>query len=140
VQKNNDKCIRTPSCVLLAERHHRLSEGVRGLLETAFSGVFVVADQSSLMEGAERLSPALVVADVSLADGDVADLLDSIRARAPATKVLFLSVHDEPTVADAAFAAGADGVVLKRAIATELLPAVEAILAGGRYVSPGPGH
>jgi two-component system secretion response regulator SsrB len=130
----------TARCVLLADRHHRLSEGVRGLLETAFSGVFMVADQASLMEGAQRLSPALVVVDVSLARGDITDLLHSIRNRAPAAKVLLLSVHDEPTVATAALAAGADGLVFKRAIATDLLPAVDALLAGRRYVSPATRH
>lgn len=131
---------RTPHCVLLADRHHRLNEGVRGLLETAFSKVFIVADQDSLMEGAERLAPALVVADVALAHGDVRHLLRSLRERAPAAKVLLLSVHDEPAVADAAFAAGADGLVLKRAIANDLLPAVDAVLSGKRYVSPGAAH
>lgn len=127
---------RTADCVLLADQHHRLNEGVRGLLQTTFTGVFMVADEASLMEGAERLAPALVVVDVSLAQGDIADLLHSIRDRAPAAKLLLLSVHDEPTVADAALAAGADGLVLKRAIATDLLPAVDALLAGGHYVSP----
>jgi DNA-binding NarL/FixJ family response regulator len=125
-----------PNCVLLADRHHRLSEGVRGLLETTFDGVFMVADQSSLMEGAQRLLPAFVVVDVSLAQGDIADLVHSIRERAPAAKLLLLSVHDEPAVAAAAFAAGADGLVLKRAIATDLLPAVDALRAGRRYISP----
>ena len=129
----------TPNCVLLANRHHRLSEGVRGLLNTVFSRVFMVADQDSLMEGAQRLAPALVVVDVSLAQGDIADLLRSIRDRAPATKILVLSVHDEPTVVEAALAAGADGLVLKRAIATDLLPAVDALLASRRYISPGAG-
>ena len=129
-------CATTTNCVLLAERHHRLSEGVRGLLETVFSGVFLVADQTSLMEGAERISPTLVVVDVSLAEGDIADLLHSIHDRAPAARVLLLSAHDEPTVVKAALAAGADGLVLSRAIATDLLPAVDALLAGNRYVSP----
>src|SRR5215467_5483398 len=97
-------CARTRDCVLLADRHHRLSEGVRGLLETTFGGVFMVADQASLMEGAQRLSPALVVVDVSLAEGNIADLVHSIRDHAPAAKVLLLSVHDEPRVAVAALA------------------------------------
>lgn len=84
-----------------------------------------------------RLFPwALVVVDVSLAAGDVASLLGSIRRRAPEAKVVLLSVHDEPTVADTVFAAGADGLVFKRAIATDLMPAVDAVLAGRRYVSP----
>lgn len=128
----NDKTLK---CVLLADRHHSLSEGIRGLLETAFGGVFMVADQVSLMEGAERLRPIVAVVDLSLAGGDIAALLGSLRRRAPTTKVLLLSVHDEPTVTSASLAAGADGVVLKRAIATDLLPAVEAVLAGQCYVS-----
>jgi len=131
---------RTPSGVLLADRHHRLNEGVRGLLETVFARVFVVADRHSLMDGAGRLSPALVVVDVSMAQGDIRHLVRSIRERAPAAKVLLLSVHDEPAVAAAAFDAGADGLVLKRAIATDLLPAVDALLEGKRYGSPVAGH
>lgn len=129
-----------PKCVLLADRHHGLSEGIRGLLETAFSGVFMVADEMSLMEGADKLSPALVVVDASLAQLDLSDLLKSIHIRAPEAKVLLLSVYDSPTVVDAAFAAGADGLVLKRAIATDLLPAVDAVLAGRCYVSPAAAH
>jgi len=57
-----------------------------------------------------------------------------LRARAPGAKVLLLSVHDEPSVLRAAVAAGADGVILKRAIATDLLLAVDAILAGRRFI------
>jgi two-component system secretion response regulator SsrB len=123
-------------CVLLADRHHGLSEGIRSLLETTFSSVFMVANEASLIEGAGRLQPAVVVVDLSLAAGDMFGLVRKLRVRAPGAKVLLLSVHDEPTVARSAAAAGADGVVLKRAIATELLPAVDAILAGQRYVSP----
>jgi DNA-binding NarL/FixJ family response regulator len=123
------------NCVLLADRHHELSEGVRGLLGTMFAGVFTVADEASLMEGAARIRPTVVVVDLSLAGGDIDGFLGALRRQAPAAKVLLLTVHDEPTVASAALTAGADGVVLTRAIATDLLEAVEAILAGRRYSS-----
>lgn len=127
----------TSRCVLLADRHHGLSEGVRGLLETSFGTVFMVADRDSLIEGTAALRPAVIVADLSLAAGDVPGLLRRLRACSPATRVLFLSIHDEPTAARSVIAAGADGVVLKRSIATDLLPAVDAVLARQRYVSPG---
>lgn len=128
------------NCVLLADRHHELSEGVRGLLGTMFAGVFTVADEASLMEGAARIRPTVVVVDLSLADGDVGGFLGAIRRQAPAAKVLLLTVHDEPTVASAALAAGADGVVLTRMIATDLLEAVDAVLAGKRYTSSAVAH
>lgn len=123
------------NCVLLAGQHHDLSEGVSGLLRTVFAGVFVVADEESLLEGAARLQPNLLVIDLPFTGGDMADFLKSLRKQAPAAKVLLLTVHDEPTVVAAALAAGADGVVLTRAIATDLLEAVDAILAGRCYVS-----
>src|SRR5262249_36107955 len=126
------------SCVLLGERHHSLSDGVRGLLETAFGAVFMVADANSLAEGAARIQPVLVVVDLGLAGGDLPQLLKTLRKRAPVAKVLLLSVHDEPAVAAEALEAGADGLVFKRTIATDLLPAVDAVLAGGHYFFPAP--
>jgi DNA-binding NarL/FixJ family response regulator len=127
-------------CVLLADRHHGLSEGIRGLLETTFSSVFLVADETSLIEGAGLLRPAVVVVDLSLGGGDVVGLMRELRARAPGAKVLLLSVHDEPSILRAAAAAGADAVVLKRAIATDLLLAVDEILAGRRFIPCSDAH
>lgn len=121
-------------CVLLADRHHGLSEGIRSLLETSFNSVFLVADETSLIEGVGLLRPAVVVVDLSLGAGDVLGLIRELRARAPGAKVLLLSVYDEPSVIRTAAAAGADGIILKRAIATDLLPAVDAILAGRRFI------
>ena len=127
----------TGSCVLLADRHHGLSEGVRGLLETVFDSVFMVGDEPSLLEGSQRLRPPLVIIDLALAAGDVDGLLDRVAERSPQSKIIVLTVHDEPSVADAALRAGARGVVLKRAIATDLLAAIDEVLAGRAYVSLG---
>ncbi len=124
-------------CVLLADRHHGLSEGVRGLLEAAFDSVFMVGDEASLLEGAHRLRPPVVIVDLSLAAGDAQGLLSRVIARSPDSKVVVLTVHDEPSVADAALRAGAHAVVLKRAIATDLLTAITEVVAGRRYASPG---
>jgi len=127
---------RKGSCVLLADRHHGLRDSVRGLLEAEFETVFMVADEASLVEGADRLSPPVVILDLSLSGGDLRSLLMRVRERSAGSKVLMLTVHDESTVADAALAAGADGVVLKRSLLTDLIAAVEAVRAGKRYMSP----
>lgn len=124
-------------CVLLADRHHGLSEGVRDLLESVFDTVFIVANEASLFEGASRLQPRIVVADLSLTPGDALGFVRRLRATAPEVKLLLLSVHDESSVVQSVIAAGADGVVLKRAIATDLLPGVDRLLAGESYLSPG---
>ncbi|MEI6725192.1 MAG: response regulator transcription factor [Actinomycetes bacterium] len=115
------------SCVLLADGHQGLSEGVRGLLETAFGTVIMVAEEASLLEGAKRLQPDVAVVDLSLARHGDLDWLRMLRKRCPEVKVIVLSIHDEESVRQAAMKAGADAFVLKRAIATDLLPAVESV-------------
>jgi DNA-binding NarL/FixJ family response regulator len=117
-------------CVLLADRHHGLTEGVRGLLETSFGTVVMVAEEASLLEAAIRLRPEFAVVDLSLAqDGGLGWLL-ALRQRCPTLKVIVLSVHDEPSVARAAMSSGADAFVLKRAIATDLLNVVDSLRRG----------
>ncbi len=121
------------ACVLLADRHHGLVEGVRLLLQSMFEVVVMVADARSLLDSAARVAPALTVVDLSLERGGDLAWLTQLHADCPDLKVIAVSVHDEPSVARAAQAAGADAVVLKRRIATDLLPAAEAVLAGRPY-------
>ena len=118
------------SCVLLADRHHGLSEGVRGLLATAFESVVMVADEASLIEGARRLQPDMAIVDISLARDGNLNWLQALREHCPDLTVIVLSVHDEQSVRDAVMGAGADAFVLKRAIATDLLSAVDAVRRG----------
>ena len=125
------------SVVLLADRHHGLRDSVRGLLETEFDTVFMVADEASLLEGLGRLRPAIVIVDLSLSGGDMGGLLERVRVRSSASKVVMLTVHDEPTVAKAALGAGADAVVMKRSLSTDLHPALDALREGKQYLSPG---
>jgi DNA-binding NarL/FixJ family response regulator len=116
--------------VLIADRHHRLAEGVRGLLETTFGPILIVADERSLVEGVERSRPDVVIADLGLACDGHLGWVRGLRQRWPEVKLILISVHDEDSVRRAVKEAGADAFVLKRALATDLLPAVERICAG----------
>ena len=127
------------SCVLLADRHHGLTEGVRGLLETTFGTVVMVADETSLLDGAGRLKPDVAVVDLSLAKDRSLGWLRALRSRCPGLKVIVLSVHDEPNVRRAVLDAGADAFVLKRAIVTDLLPAVDRLRAEVEAAATGNG-
>jgi two-component system secretion response regulator SsrB len=122
--------------VLLADRNQGLTEGTRRLLETSFDAVVMVADESSLVESAKRLQPMIAVVDLSLLASESLRWVKWLRALCPEVKLILLSVHDEPSVCRAAIKAGADAFVLKRAIATELMLAVDAVLAGKTYCSP----
>jgi two-component system nitrate/nitrite response regulator NarL len=123
-------------CVLLADPHHALSEGVRGLLATTFEAVVMVADEVSLFESARRLQSNLVVVDLALSRGNALELVRRLRGRFPTMKMIIVSVHDQSSVSRSVLEAGADGFVVKRAIATDLLAATDAVLAGQQYISP----
>jgi DNA-binding NarL/FixJ family response regulator len=119
--------------VLLADRHHGLYEGIRGLLETTFARVFLVTDKPSLMEGAIRLQPSVILLDLYYADGHLAALIRELRRHTPTTKLLLLSVHDEPSIIESARAAGADGLIVKRAIASDLMTAIDEVQLGRSF-------
>ncbi len=126
------------NCVLLADRHHGLTESVRGLLETVFEAVVMVADENSLLESARRLQPTLAVVDLSLARSNNLQWLQRLRAGSPILKIIVVSVHDEPSVRRSCLEAGANGFVLKRAIGTDLLPTVDAVMANQPCLSAAP--
>jgi DNA-binding NarL/FixJ family response regulator len=128
---------RSGGCVLLADRHHGLTEGVRGLLETSFDTVVMVADERSLFETAPRLRPTLVIVDLSLVRSDGLDWLQALKMQIPNAKLIVLSVHDEPSVCRSVLEAGAHGFVLKRNLVTELVRAVDVVRAGQCYAPPG---
>jgi two-component system secretion response regulator SsrB len=112
-----------------------MSEGVRGLLASVFAAVVMVADEVSLLEGASRLESELAVVDTALSRGNILALIERLRMAFPHMKVLVLGTSDEPLLARRLIEAGAGGYVLKRVIATDLLPAIDAILKGETYTS-----
>ena len=125
--------------VLLADRHSPMLEGVRDLLEGCFEAVIMVADESSLFQAIDKLQPACVVVDVSFpcSAGANENVVSLLHKRLPSLKLVVLSVHDERVVAERVLELGAAGFVLKRSAVTDLLPAIDAVLLGGTYVSPG---
>ena len=64
------------------------------------------------------------------------NVVRQLMSRFPQLRLIALSVHDEPAVATQIRDAGVAGFVLKRTAAVDLIPAVEAVLGGGSFVSP----
>ena len=122
--------------VLLADRHQDMLAGIRSMLETRFDAVVMVADERSLLEAAGKLKPSLAVVDLSLPVSGEVNVASRLHKKHPELKFIILSVHDEAVAVNAVINAGAAGFVLKRAAVTELVRAVDSVLAGDNYVSP----
>ena len=122
--------------VLLADNHQNMLSGVRSLLENMFETVFMVADETSLIEAADKLDPDLIVADLSLPVAKETNVVRRLKKAFPKIRLIILSIHDEETAVCECLEAGASGFVLKRASVSDLVPAVEAVKKGEVYVSP----
>src|SRR5262249_51578388 len=97
------------SCVLLADAHTNMMEAVRPLLEGRFTTTMMVADEPSLLEAIKRLSPDLVVVDLSLPVSGGVNVVQTLFERFPWLKVIVLSVYHEQTALALSVAAGAAG-------------------------------
>jgi DNA-binding NarL/FixJ family response regulator len=122
-------------CVILADRHQDLLEGIRGLLETMFETVVMVADKRSLFEAVGKVKPDLAVVDLSLSASGELSIAREIKDSYPELKLIILSVHDEPAAIDEVMSAGASGFVLKRSAAVDLFKAVEEVERGWTFIS-----
>jgi len=127
-----------PATIVIAEDHTILREGLRALLNAhrEFSVVGEAADGRDAIRCVERLQPSLILLDLSMPRMNGLDALREIKYRAPATKVVVLTVHKTEEYLLATFQGGADGYVLKDATHAELVTALTHVLKGKRYLSP----
>ncbi len=122
-------------CVVIADVHQSMLEGIRGLLDSVFETTVMVASVNSLKKATEKLKPDLVIMDVSMPSSDGPNVVREFVNCCPNTKLIVLSVHDELNVADKIIGSGASGFILKRRAGKDLLEAVDEVLDGKVYVS-----
>jgi len=86
---------------------------------------------------AEKLQPDLILLDIGLPTLNGIEVARRIKKISAASKILFVTENRSSDIAEDALSTGADGYLVKSDAATELLPAVVAVLEGRRFVSPG---
>jgi DNA-binding NarL/FixJ family response regulator len=94
-----------------------------------------VSDGLEAVEKAQELKPDLVLLDISLPTLNGVEVAIRIREAAPMTKIVFISAYQDSDAVQTVLTNGADGYVLKWDVTRELLPAIEAALWGGKFVT-----
>ena len=97
--------------------------------------VGVASDGVQAVQIAEGIQPDLVLLDMNLPGLHGIEVARQIRRLAPGCKIIFLTGDSDRDLVRIALQAGASGYVHKWEAATELLPSIDAVLLGRRYLS-----
>jgi len=91
-------------------------------------------DGVEAVQAIQKANPDVAILDVTMPRSGGLDAIKEIVARNRSTRILLLTMHEEPAYLRTALAAGAAGYVLKRSVDADLLSAIRAVYKGRTYV------
>ena len=124
--------------ILLADDHNILRDGMRLLLErqAGFSVIGEAADGREVVQLAQEQTPDVVVMDIAMPNMNGIEATRRIVERRPEVGVVILSMHYDESYVLRSLKAGARAYLLKDAVKTELIAAIQAVVQGRSYFSP----
>lgn len=122
--------------VLIADDHGVLRAGLRMLLnaQADMEVVGEASDVPSALLQVETLKPHIVLMDITMPGESGIRAIGDIRARAPQTRILILTMHDDLAYVRSVMAAGASGYLIKKAPELDLLTAIRAVHLGRTFI------
>lgn len=124
--------------VLIADDHVVLRDGLKAFLREA-SDMEVVGEAATGKDAirlVHELRPHVVLMDISMPDMTGLEATEIIKRMYPEIKVIALTVHEHETYVRRMLQAGAEGYVVKRAAADDLVRAIRTVVRGGVYLYP----
>jgi two-component system response regulator NreC len=133
-----ERADRSRTTIVIADDHTVMRQGLRLLID-ADPALQVVAEAGNVAD-AERLTrahrPRVLVLDINMHGESGLEAIPRLRADAPETGIVVLTMQDDPGFAREALQSGALGFVLKEAADEELLQAIHLAAAGETYLHP----
>jgi two-component system, NarL family, response regulator NreC len=122
--------------LVVADDHAILRTGLRMLINAQpdMEVVGEAEDGIEAVQAIQKVNPDVVILDVTMPKSGGLDAIKHIAARNRSTRVLLLTMHEEPAYLRTALAAGAAGYVLKKSVDADLLSAIRAVSKGRTYV------
>ena len=111
-------------------------DALRKLLEPEFEVVGTFADGCTLVEGAPRLKPDVIVLDVGMPKMNGLNAGRRLKKLIPGVKLIYLTMNQDPEIAAEAFRLGANGYLFKNSSGSELVEALRKVARGNSYVTP----
>jgi len=128
-----------PTRVVIVDDHPMVTEGIQSILE-GYDDIEVIAALACGQDIIDRigdLAPDVVLLDLNMPGIGGLSPTEIVLERRPGTRVLILSMHDSPEYIASALSHGASGYVLKDVPVDEIKRAIDAVMAGQRYLCTG---
>lgn len=127
-----------PIRILLVDDHAVLRAGLKSLLnaEPDMTVIGEAGDGQSCLDLAGELQPDVILLDLNMPGLGGLDILAELGQRAPGSRVLVLTMHDDAVYLRQVLASGGAGYVLKQAADSELLSAIRTVHSGGVFLHP----
>jgi len=124
--------------VLIADDHPLSRAGLRQMIESKsdFEVVAEVDDGETALEVIRKLKPEIAVLDISMPKMDGLAVAHVLQEESSPVKIVFLTMYREQKIFDRAIEVGAGGYVLKDGAANDIVSCLNAVAAGGHYISP----
>ncbi|WP_320179564.1 response regulator transcription factor [Roseovarius pacificus] len=129
----------SPTRIVIVDDHPMVAEGIQSILES-YDDIEVLATLSNgqeIIDRVEALNPDVILLDLNMPGIGGLSTTEIILENHPETRILILSMHDSPEYIFSALNHGAVGYVLKDVPTDEIKRAIDAIMAGQRYLCTG---
>jgi len=122
--------------ILLADDNAAILDHVSKMLKQDYEIVAAVTNGSAVLREQFRLKPDIIILDISMGGLSGIEVARQLRDSGCSAKIVFLTVHDDPDFVNAAMGSGGSGYVVKSRQHSDLVSALDAVLAGKLFVSP----
>ena len=122
--------------ILIAEDHKEMRDRVVQQLKNDFEVIGSVGDGGAVLKMVPEMLPDVCVLDISMPILSGIEAAQRLKAGGSTSRIVFLTVHEDPDFLEAALDTGALGYVLKSRMGCDLVPAINAVMAGRLFISP----
>jgi DNA-binding NarL/FixJ family response regulator len=122
--------------IAIVDDHTLIAEACRKLLEPECDVTGIFTEPRVFLAEAATVKPDVVILDVSMPSLNGLDTARELRRLVPNTRIIFLTMNEDPDIAAEAFRVGASGYLLKRSLGSELPLAVREVMGRRYYVTP----
>ena len=124
--------------IVIADDHPIVRQGLRQTIEAErrLKIVAEAGDGKAALEKIAELGPEVAILDVDMPEMGGFEVARALRQQGLSVEIIFLTIHDEEEVFQAAMDLGAKGYVLKDSALAEIITAINSVAKGRAYISP----